>query len=36
MQHKDRYAGKEENTEVKGSIKEIRRLKTGNFRNHEK
>jgi hypothetical protein len=36
MQHKDRYASKEENTEDKERIKEKRRLKAGNFRNYEK
>jgi len=36
MQHKGRYASKEENTEDKERIKEKRRLITGDLRSHEK
>ena len=36
MQHKGKYASKEENTEDKESILEVRGLKAGNLRHHEK
>ena len=36
MQSKGKYASKEEYSEDNGSIREKRKLKAGNFRNHEK